>query len=198
MVPINQFNRTYIQNNGYNQPAHSNDVEKRPIGSGFQGQSANVTGGAAKQDFIIPKDQRVDKLKEVFDEKTLKRMGVVECQTCANRVYQDGSNDPGVSFKSPTHLDPSQAASAVASHEQEHVTREQADAKANGREVISQSVQIFTSVCPECGKTYVSGGVTKTTTANAPKNQSAAQSYQNGMTGNKINGVEGNLLDFKL
>jgi hypothetical protein len=85
-----------------------------------------------------------------------------ECQTCANRKYQDGSDDGGVSFQNPTKLSPAQAASAVRSHEQEHVTRNAAKAEREGKEAHS-SVAIHTAVCPECGKTYVSGGTTTTT-----------------------------------
>ena len=39
-----------------------------------------------------------------------------ECQTCKERKYQDGSNDPGVSFKTPTNVAPEQAAAAVRGH----------------------------------------------------------------------------------
>ena len=88
-----------------------------------------------------------------------------ECETCKNRQYQDGSDDPGVSFKTATKLSPDEAASAVRSHEQEHVVRERAKAQREGRKVVSQSVTIHTSVCPECGRVYVSGGVTRTVTA---------------------------------
>lgn len=97
-----------------------------------------------------------------------------ECQTCKERKYQDGSNDPGVSYKTPTNIDPSQAASSVRSHEQEHVTREQSKAQRDGREVVSQSVTLHTAICPECGKVYVSGGTTRTST----RAQQAAQAYQ--------------------
>ncbi|MDR2728340.1 MAG: hypothetical protein LBB56_04350 [Chitinispirillales bacterium] len=92
------------------------------------------------------------------------------CQTCQNRTYVDGSNDGGVSFQTPTHIAPSAAAAAVASHEGEHVSREQDKAEQDGREVISQNVRLHTSVCPECGITYVSGGVTETTTAEKSQN----------------------------
>lgn len=92
-----------------------------------------------------------------------------ECQTCAQRKYQDGSDDMGVSFQTPTRLSPEEAGAAVRGHEQEHVTREQAKAKREGKEVVSQSVVIHTSVCPECGKVYVSGGTTRTTTATKPE-----------------------------
>lgn len=88
-----------------------------------------------------------------------------ECQTCEQRKYQDGSDDAGVSYQTPTHIAPEQAGSAVRGHEMEHVTREQAKAAREGREVVSQSVTVHTAICPECGKAYVSGGTTRTVTA---------------------------------
>lgn len=87
-----------------------------------------------------------------------------KCETCEKRKYQDGSDDPGVSFKTPTNIKPEQAAAAVRGHEMEHVVREQAAAKREGRKVVSQSVAIHTEICPECGKAYVSGGTTRTVT----------------------------------
>ena len=88
-----------------------------------------------------------------------------ECQTCARRKYQDGSDDPGVSFKTPTRISPEEAPSKVMGHEREHVVRERAEAAREGRKVVSQSVSIHTDICPECGRVYVSGGVTRTVTA---------------------------------
>ena len=87
-----------------------------------------------------------------------------ECQTCESRKYQDGSDDMGVSFQTPTHIKPEQAASAVRGHEMEHVYREQAKADREGRKVVSQNVTMHTEICPECGKSYVSGGTTRTVT----------------------------------
>ena len=87
-----------------------------------------------------------------------------ECQTCKNRKYQDGSDDPGVSYKNPTRIGPDQAASSVRAHEYEHVRRNQSKAQSQGREVVSQSVVIKTAICPECGRVYVSGGTTTTVT----------------------------------
>lgn len=84
-----------------------------------------------------------------------------ECQTCKNRKYQDGS-DEMVSFKSATHISPQAAASAVRSHEQEHVSNAYKKAAQNNGKVISANVAIHTSVCPECGRSYVSGGTTST------------------------------------
>lgn len=103
-----------------------------------------------------------------------------ECQTCKERKYQDGSDDPGVSFKTPTNVDPSQAAAAVRGHEMEHVTREQAKAQQEGRKVVSQNVTYHTGICPECGDVYVSGGTTRTVTKadNSAEQQQAQQEAQ--------------------
>ena len=84
-----------------------------------------------------------------------------ECQTCKNRKYKDGS-DEMVSFKSPTHISPESAASAVRAHEQEHVTNAYSKAATKNGKVISASVSIHTAICPECGRTYISGGTTHT------------------------------------
>lgn len=106
-------------------------------------------------------------------EKAEKRAGIRECTTCAERTYKDGSDDPGVSFKTATHVSAAESASAVASHEQEHVRREQSGARAEGREVVAQSVNIVSAICPECGRSYVAGGTTRTVTKGAtPTNKS--------------------------
>lgn len=84
-----------------------------------------------------------------------------ECQTCKNRKYKDGS-DEMVSFKSPAHISPESAASAVRAHEQEHVSNAYSKAASGNGKVISASVSIKTSICPECGRSYVSGGTTST------------------------------------
>ena len=97
-----------------------------------------------------------------------------KCETCEKRKYQDGSDDMGVSFQTPTRVDPEQAASAVRGHEMEHVVREQAKAQREDRKVVSQSVTLHTAICPECGKTYISGGTTRTTTAANTKAEAPA------------------------
>ena len=98
-------------------------------------------------------------------ERTRKRLGMAECETCKNRQYVDQSNDGSVSFQTPTHISPESAGKMVLSHEGEHVSNEQSKAKEKGAKVVSQNVRIFTSICPECGKLYVSGGLTTTVTA---------------------------------
>ena len=85
-----------------------------------------------------------------------------ECETCKNRKYQDGSNEANVSFKSASHVSPESAGAAVRGHEAEHVKNAYSKAATGNGKVISASVSIHTAVCPECGRTYVSGGTTNT------------------------------------
>lgn len=109
-------------------------------------------------------EEALETLLAVYGEKKLKALGAITCATCASRTYQDGSDDPGVSFKAPGHIAPEASAQVVMGHELEHVNREQAKADSEGKEVISQSVILSRAICPECGRAYVSGGETKTTT----------------------------------
>lgn len=92
-----------------------------------------------------------------------------KCETCEQRKYQDGSDDVSVSYQSPTRIDPDMAASAVRGHEMEHVAHEQAKAQREDRKVVSQSVTLHTDICPECGKSYISGGTTRTVTKANPQ-----------------------------
>lgn len=104
----------------------------------------------------MPK-QEIESAQEIMEEG--------ECQTCAERKYQDGSDDMGVSFQTPAHIAPEAAAATVCGHEMEHVARNQAKAAREDKEIVSQSVTLHTAICPECGKVYISGGTTRTTTA---------------------------------
>jgi len=90
-----------------------------------------------------------------------------ECKTCGGRKYKDVSSDPSVSFQTPTHVSPGEAAAVVASHESEHVANEQVKAEREGREIISQTVILRTSICPECKRVYISGGTTYTISTKA-------------------------------
>lgn len=90
-----------------------------------------------------------------------KKSSPAECETCKERKYQDGS-DEMVSFKAASHVAPEAAASAVRSHEQEHVANAYKKAEQSGGKVLQASVAIKTAVCPECGRSYVSGGTTTT------------------------------------
>ncbi len=85
-----------------------------------------------------------------------------ECETCANRTYVDGSNESDVSFKTAGHIAPEAAASTVRAHEYEHVRNAYQEDSKEGKELVSVSVSLKTAICPECGKTYVAGGKTRT------------------------------------
>lgn len=98
---------------------------------------------------------------ESTEKQAGKKSSPAECETCKNRKYQDGS-DEDVSFKSPAHINPNTAASRVRSHEQEHVNNAYKKAAENNGKVMSCNVSIHTDICPECGRTYVSGGTTAT------------------------------------
>jgi len=127
--------------------------------NGEEGKSG-LPGEGLDQDSLKAGQEDSKTPREVIEES--------ECQTCKKRKYQDGSDDPGVSFKTPTNIAPEQAAAAVRGHEQEHVVRERAEAQREDRKVVSQSVTLHTDICPECGDVYISGGTTRTTTKANP------------------------------
>lgn len=119
--------------------------------SGYQSSYQN---GYGKNGIIRNPGESTEKLPG-------KKSSPAECETCKNRKYQDGSNEM-VSFKAAAHIAPQAAASAVRSHEQEHVSNAYKKASMNNGKVVSANVSIHTSVCPECGRSYVSGGETNT------------------------------------
>lgn len=123
--------------------------------------------GSEAEKLKLSLERRIDNLQKRLDKLEEKQDG--KCQTCENRRYQDGSDDPGVSYKTATKISPEQAASAVKGHEMEHVYRNRAKAEREDRKVVSQSVTIHTGICPECGKPYVSGGETRTVTKAKPE-----------------------------
>lgn len=153
----------------------------RTVGSTAAGSSARAVGSSAAasrddtakrleklgiKDPAYEARKKADPVQRKLEEndpqtKAKKAMGLEECETCKNRKYVDGS-DEMVSFKSPTHVSPEAAAGAVMAHEQEHVSNAYSKAAKAGGEVVQASVAIHTAVCPECGRTYVSGGTTTT------------------------------------
>ena len=105
-----------------------------------------------------------------------------KCETCENRTYVDGSNENDVSFKAPGHIAPEAAASRVMAHEYEHVRNAYQEDKEEGKELVSVSVSLKTAICPECGKTYVAGGETRTTMRNGVEEnpyEKQMQAYSN-------------------
>ena len=57
---------------------------------------------------------------------------------------------------------PESAAAVVMGHEQEHVSNAYQKAEKGNGQVVRASVQLKTAICPECGRTYISGGETNT------------------------------------
>lgn len=92
----------------------------------------------------------------------MKRAGAVECSTCASRKYVDGSNEMNVSFKSPGHISPQASAGMVKAHEMQHVGNAYSKASKDNGKVLQATVSLDYSRCPECGRSYVSGGETVT------------------------------------
>ena len=125
-----------------------------------------MTIGAVSGSYMYPAVSYVSNQASPVAEEESKKIGVAsspeECETCKNRKYQDGSNE-NVSFKSASHISPNAAGAAVRAHEGEHVSNAYTKAAQGNGKVVNASVSIHTSVCPECGRTYVSGGTTNTT-----------------------------------
>lgn len=108
---------------------------------------------------------RIDMLQKRLDRlKSDEKQDDGHCETCENRKYQDGSDDPGVSFKTAGKIDPANAEAVVRGHEYEHVNRNRAKAAREDREIVYQSVVIKHGICSECGDSYVAGGETTTVT----------------------------------
>lgn len=86
-----------------------------------------------------------------------------ECMTCKNRKYVDGSDEGNVSFKAPGHISPKSSAAMVSAHEQQHVANARREGSKDNAKLMSANVRLKLAVCPECGTSYVAGGVTSTT-----------------------------------
>ena len=114
------------------------------------------------------------------------------CATCKTRKYVDRSNENDVSFQSASHISPSASAAVVSSHEREHVANAVQKASKPGAKLVSATVRLITSVCPECGRRYVAGGVTNTLIRYSKNPYSQNQ--------RKVNDglLRGNNVDFKL
>lgn len=150
-------------------------------GSSYPDGGFSLIGGTSgipgKEDEAKTLTPAEEKAQEEREQEAKERMGITdpkgivdplkkkdpteECETCKKRKYQDGS-DEMVSFKSAAHISPESAAARVRAHEQEHVSNAYKKAAKDNGKVISASVSIHTAVCPECGRTYVSGGTTHT------------------------------------
>jgi len=149
------------------QPTAAGQVQTSGSDAAARGQSANAEQAAALR---MPgasepsEDGRViiRNPGESTEKQAGKKSSPAECETCKNRKYQDGSDESDVSFKAAAHIDPKAAGARVRGHEQEHVSNAYQKAAKNNGKVVSCNVSIHTDICPECGRTYVSGGTTAT------------------------------------
>lgn len=95
-------------------------------------------------------------------KKAGRKSSPADCETCKSRKYKDGSDEANVSFKAASHISPQAAGTAVRAHENEHVSNAYKKAAKDNGEVLSATVSIHTAICPECGRSYISGGTTNT------------------------------------
>lgn len=100
--------------------------------------------------------------KTASGDRTEKAAAKGECQTCKERKYIDGSDEGNVSFQAPGHIAPEASANVVMSHEKEHVANARREGNKPGNELVSATVSLKTAICPECGRSYVAGGTTRT------------------------------------
>ncbi|MGN0390954.1 MAG: hypothetical protein ACI4L2_09080 [Wujia sp.] len=120
--------------------------------------------GGMSNNYIVPYSN-VSRVTPVNTDNTVdssSKVKPVECQTCKNREYVDGSNEPDVSFKTPGKISAEQSFAKVSSHEREHVSNAIQKSSKPGAKLISANVTLKMGVCPECGRTYVAGGETTT------------------------------------
>ena len=125
-----------------------------------------------------------------------KKSSPAECQTCANRKYQDGSDENDVSFKTPSHISPSIAATVVLGHEREHVANAYEKERNGEGEVANVTVTLHNDICPECGRVFVAGGVTHTEMKHSHKDEK--NPYATEKNSETENEVRGAILDLEL
>ena len=155
MVPVgwDPFGGYNMMNMGYQSGA----------GSYAASASASVTGVGRQQSATETGESKaVVNPGESTKVAPGKKSSPAECKACKERKYQDGSNEADVSFKAASHVSPEAAGAAVRAHEGQHVSNAYSKAAKDGGKVLQASVAIHTAVCPECGRTYVSGGETTT------------------------------------
>ena len=201
-ISLSQNNDAFRNSEGMNSKIRRQTLERQISNDEqkLQKLGAHETAEKSKINIEISKyKNELSKLEKASEDKKSeeeaadikRRFDSFECQTCKNRRYQDDSDDSGVSFQSATHVDPSAAYSAVRSHENEHVARNKTQAEQNGQKIVFQTVTIHRAICPECGRSYVSGGVTHTVAKadNSAKYTVGDLDLEKGPVGNIINVV---------
>lgn len=121
--------------------------------------------GGMSNNYTIP-ISNVSRVTPINTDNTIDSSSKVskatECKTCERRKYVDGSDENNVSFKTPGVIKPEDSFAKVSAHEREHVSNAVAKGNKPGARLVSASVSLKMGVCPECGRSYVAGGETRT------------------------------------
>ena len=151
---------TYNQTGLYGPGNEARPIEQINVGN--QNAQTGITNQSGHTGNVGVSDINNSGIDGESGKKANGKSSPADCETCRERKYVDGSNDMNVSFKSAAHVSPNAASAAVRAHEGQHVTNAYNRAAQNNGSVVSANVAIHTAVCPECGRTYVSGGTTTT------------------------------------
>lgn len=146
---------TYQNYNLMNRTTNTSDAAAQTNPKDSDSKNTLTPTDSEAKKFLTPTDSDDEK-------KAGRRSSPQDCETCKQRKYQDGSDEGNVSFKTASHIAPEAAGAAVRAHENEHVSNAYNKAEQKNGEVLSASVSIHTAVCPECGRSYISGGTTNT------------------------------------
>lgn len=100
--------------------------------------------GSMSNNYIIPYSgvSRVTPVNADNTVDTSTKVKPVECQTCKNREYVDGSNEPDVSFKTPGKIAAGESYAKVSAHEREHVANAIQKSSKPGAKLISANVTL--------------------------------------------------------
>ena len=141
----------------------------------------------------VNQTEKAGKVEEESGIKGSKKVKSSECMTCKNRKYVDGSDEGNVSFKTPGHISPGSSAAMVSAHEQQHVANARREGSKENAKLVSANVRLKLAVCPECGTSYVEGGVTSTTIQYSEENP-----YEQNRKGLEGDALRGNHVDEKV
>lgn len=147
----------------------------------------NQTGKAAQTG--VTQTEEAGKIEKENAAKDSKKVKSSECMTCKNRKYVDGSDEGNVSFKAPGHISPGSSAAMVSAHEQQHVANARREGSKENAQLMSATVRLKLAVCPECGTSYVAGGLTQTTikySESSPYEQNRKSIEGDALRGNNV------------
>gem|GEM_PF-6542701 len=149
---------------------YSNYVVNKVATSNFENSEIS-NKSSSKDPSVSNKNVSEDKTLDKYLKKVEKKM-----ERCRQKriTYQDGSNDPAVTFKLPQAVSIGASEYAVRAHELQHVVHETARAIQEGKNV-STMVRIIYRYDPECGRYYPVGGRTYVLTWGEKENKRQKQ-----------------------